>query len=125
MNKTPNFILITISNLLFCFILILISAFLIFSFDLECLKFISYLCILLVGISSGISSSRSENKKLIYSLISSTIFFIIYFAISFFMKSEIINLYSYIIVAINLYLGTFIGCILTVNQKKTKGRFKK
>lgn len=124
MNKTSNFILIAISNVLFCFILILISSFLILKFDFEQYSFITYLCLLLTGVFSG--KAKYQEKKLINSFISSTILFFIYLAISFVLKHEIVFINSYLIVAFNIYLGTLIGCILSVNQKThTKGRLKR
>lgn len=124
MKKTANFILITISNMLFCFILMLISSFVILKFKFYHYEFITYLCLLITGIFS--SQANFKEKKLLNSFISSTILFLIYLIITFVLHKGIIWINSYFIVAFNIYLGAFVGCVLSTNKKPhKKGRFKK
>ena len=125
MNKIhkPNFLLITISNLLFLTVLIFICAFLTYKFDLVYCKLMSYTSLLLVGIYNGRQCANAcSNKIFLYSLIGSTILFVLYLIACFAYKGSNSHYIAYLLCAFNIYLGTFIGCILPTNVKKRKGR---
>ncbi len=125
MNKTikPNFLIISISNLLFCTLLVICVAILSFNFKFEYERLLSLIILLLTVIYSGYTTAKtSSNKKLIYAFISSTIFFLTYLICSFLYVENFSFNQAYIICMLNIYFGTFVGCVLSANRKQRKGR---
>lgn len=121
MNKVikPNFLTISISNLLFCVVLVLCFAILSFNLNFAYNRLFSLIILLLTGIYSGyITSKTSSNKKLLYALISSTIFFLVYLIGSFLYIDNFSLNEAYLICMLNIYFGTFIGCILSIKERK-------
>ncbi|MFI3226697.1 MAG: DUF3792 family protein [Clostridia bacterium] len=121
--KKPNLIILTISNMLFCAILLLILALLSFNFNLDFNKLFSLLILLLTGIYSGFTTSKSaSNKKLLYALISSTVFLLLYSSLIFWQNKQISFNQALLICALNIYFGTLIGTMMSLSKTKRKGR---
>lgn len=125
MNKVqkPNFLALTIANILFCIVLLLIASFLTFKYNLNIDVVLSFCILLFTGIYSGKQTCKATpNKKLIHAFFASTLFFSLYLIACFIQKGENSPYFTYILCAFNIYLGTFIGCMLSANEKKRKGR---
>lgn len=116
-SKKPNFITISISNLLFCSILIIICAFITFKFELQNYQMLAFFCLLFTGIFCGVITTKStSNKKLLNSMFSAAIFIIIYLISSFFYNGENAIFTDYILACFNVILGAVIGCIFKTNS---------
>lgn len=123
--KKHNFVMITISNVLFCIVLLLLCSLATFKFDLKICSLLSLLCLLLTGIYSGSCTAKTvSHKKLLFAILNSTIFAVLYLALCFLYPGENSPFSAYMVAISNIYLGTFIGCILALDTKK-KRRFKK
>lgn len=126
MNKVhnPNFIILTISNVLFCAVLTLIFALLTFNFSLEFDKLFSMLILLLTGIHCGFTASKTaSSKKLLFAIISGTIFFLAYLIACCAYAGKIAITHGYLVCALNIYFGTLIGSIMSISIKtQRKGR---
>lgn len=121
------FIYHTISNILFCMITMILLGIIMFKTGFLEYELMSNIAMLLTGIYSGYSSSnRLETKKLLKSFAVSGVFLMLYLLTSLLLNNGEIGIFAeYIILIINLFFGTFIGIILSINKKPKRRGFSK
>lgn len=120
MQKTSSLklLFVVIFDVIFCISLILAFAFILFKTGINSYKLTSYLILLSTGIFSGfLTSNTFETKKLLKSYLVSTVFFIIYLACCLNLNEELLETSAYLASFLNVYFGTFLGILLSINRK--------
>lgn len=119
-------LVLTILNILVTTLFIFVLSFIIFKLGFYEYNLASNFVMLFTGIFSGyLTSNIANSKKLPKSFLISALFCILYLGTCFILNNYKIDLIPYLSRIINLFFGTFMGLLLSMNKKPKRKGFSK